>query len=76
MLESISSELKPFLYSSKFMKGIMKVKKTAPSGTALDLSKELSSLRELILDEIEIQSKRSGESSGEHKITLERDQMN
>ena len=71
MLESISSELSLFS-TPQIYERHHEGKKDAPSGTALDLSKELSSL-ENFSDEIEIQSKRSGESSGEHKITLERE---
>ena len=70
MLQSISSELNLFS-TPRIYERHHKEKKDAPSGTALDLSKELSSL-ENYSDEIEIQSKRSGESSGEHKIVLKR----
>jgi len=71
MLESISSELNLFS-TPRIYERHHAGKKDAPSGTALDLSKELSSL-ENYSDEIEIQSERSGESSGEHKITLKRE---
>ena len=70
MLESISSELDlfsiPEIYESHHQE-----KKDSPSGTALDLSKKLSSLNNYS-GEIEILSERSGESAGEHKITLKR----
>ena len=70
MLESISSELDlfsiPEIYESHHQE-----KKDSPSGTALDLSKKLSSLKNYS-GEIKILSERSGESAGEHKITLKR----
>ena len=70
MLESISSELDlfsiPEIYESHHQE-----KKDSPSGTALDLSKKLSSLNNYS-GEIKILSERSGESAGEHKITLKR----
>jgi len=70
MLESISSELDlfsiPEIYESHHEE-----KRDSPSGTALDLSKELSSLGSYS-EEIKIRSERSGESVGEHKITLKR----
>ena len=70
MMESISSELKLFS-TPEIYERHHKEKRDSPSGTALDLSKELSSLGSYS-EEIEILSERSGESPGEHKITLKR----
>ena len=70
MMESVSSELKLFS-TPEIYERHHKEKRDSPSGTALDLSKELSSLGSYS-EEIEILSERSGESPGEHKITLKR----
>lgn len=70
MMESISSELKLFS-TPEIYERHHEEKRDSPSGTALDLSKELSSLGSYS-EEIEILSERSGESAGEHKITLKR----
>jgi 4-hydroxy-tetrahydrodipicolinate reductase len=70
MMESISSELKLFSTPEIYERHHEK-KRDSPSGTALDLSKKLSSLGSYS-EEIEILSERSGESAGEHKITLKR----
>ena len=71
MLESISSELSLFSIP-KIYERHHKRKKDTPSGTALDLAKKLSLLGSYS-DEIEIKSERSGDSAGEHKITLKRE---
>ena len=70
IMESISSELKLFSIPEIYERH-HEEKRDSPSGTALDLSKELSSLGSYS-EEIEILSERSGESAGEHKITLKR----
>ena len=70
MMESVSSELK-FFSTPEIYERHHEGKRDSPSGTALDLSKELSSLGSYS-EEIEILSERSGESAGEHKITLKR----
>ena len=70
MMESVSSELKLFS-TPEIYERHHEGKRDSPSGTALDLSKELSSLGSYS-EEIEILSERSGESPGEHKITLKR----
>jgi 4-hydroxy-tetrahydrodipicolinate reductase len=70
IMESISSELKLFS-TPEIYERHHEEKRDSPSGTALDLSKELSSLGSYS-EEIEILSERSGKSAGEHKITLKR----
>jgi 4-hydroxy-tetrahydrodipicolinate reductase len=70
MMESVSSELK-FFSTPEIYERHHEGKRDSPSGTALDLSKELSSLGSYS-EEIEILSERSGESAGEHKIILKR----
>ena len=71
MLEAISSELNLFSIPEIYERH-HEEKKDTPSGTALDLAKGLSLLGNYS-DEIEIQSERLGESSGEHRITLKRE---
>jgi len=70
MLESVSSELDLFSIPEIYERH-HQGKKDSPSGTALDLSKKLSSLKNYS-GEIEILSERFGESAGEHKISLKR----